>query len=108
MLRALALTVLIECAAAWILGARTRRDQEMVALANLLTNPMVVSIGAAVSLIDYGLVRPVTLVMEAGVVIIEGVVYKKTIDIKTGPYKLSLICNLTSYLIGEVLNSFVF
>lgn len=109
MLRALALTILIECAAAWLLGLRTKRDQTTVVLVNLLTNPLVVSLGAAVSVwIGIRAVRPVTLVMEAAVVIIEGAVYRKTLITDRNPYAVSLICNLASFLIGEVLNRYVF
>lgn len=109
MLRALALTILIECAAAWTLGVRTKRDQTTVVLVNLLTNPLVVSLGAAARFfIGMGAVLPVTLVMEAAAVIAEGAVYKKTINAKRDPYVISLVCNLASFLIGEVLNRFVF
>ena len=109
MLRALAFTILIECAAAWLFGVRTKRDQTTVVLVNLLTNPLVVSLGAATSLwIGIKAVRPVTLVMEALVVVIEGAVYKKTLVSERNPYVLSLICNLASFLIGEILNRYVF
>ena len=109
MLRALALTILIECAAAWLLGARTKRDQTTVVLVNLLTNPLVVSLGAATSLwLGFKAVRPVTLAMEVLVVVIEGAVYKKTLIIEKNPYVVSLVCNLASFLIGEVLNRYVF
>ena len=109
MLRALALTILIECAAAWLLGVRTKRDQTIVVLANCLTNPLVVSLGAATQVfIGLSAVRPVTLVMEAAAWAAEGTVYKRTLVSDRSPYVLSLVCNLASYLIGEVLNRYVF
>ena len=109
MLRALALTIIIECAAAWILGIRTKHDQTTVALVNLMTNPLVVSMGAAVRFfIGIPVMLPATLVMEAAVVAAEGAIYNKTLEAKKNPYVLSLICNMTSYLVGEILNRFVF
>ena len=109
MLRALVLTILIECAVAWLLGVRTKRDQTTVVLVNLLTNPLVVSLGAATSLwLGFKAVRPVTLALEVLVVVVEGAVYRKTLTTDRNPYAVSLICNLASFLIGEVLNRYVF
>jgi len=109
MLRALALTVIIEGSTAWIMGVRNVRDQGTVALANILTNPLVVSLGAAAMYyIGPRALRPVTLTMEVLVFIAEGYIYKRRITCKADPYVLSLACNLSSYLIGEMLNRFVF
>lgn len=109
MLRALALTVVIEGIAAWIMGVRSMREQTTVALANLLTNPIVVSTGAAVQFfISRSALLPITLVMEAAVVLIEGLIYKKHMKTDMNPFLLSCVCNLASYGIGEILNRFVF
>ena len=109
MIRAFALTLIIESIAAWLLGVRTSRGQATVALANLLTNPVVVSAGAAVQFfIGYRALLPATLMMEAAVIVIEGSIYKKHIDVRVNPFALSLACNLASYGIGEILNRFVF
>lgn len=109
MLRALVITILLECAAAWTLGVRTKRDQTTVVLANMLTNPLVVSIGAAVRFfIGIRALLPATLIMEIAVWIVEGRVYKKTLKADRDPYVISLVCNLTSFLVGEVLNRYVF
>ena len=105
MIRALALTILIECAAGWMLGVRDRRGQGVIVLANLMTNPLVVSLGAAVQLFagrEY--LAPVTIAMEIIAVIAEGFVYSRHLTSKTDPYILSLACNLSSYLIGAVIN----
>ena len=66
MLRAFALTVLVECAAAWCLGVRDCYSQMIVILANLMTNPLVVSGGAVVIVqIGYGALLPAMLVVQS-------------------------------------------
>lgn len=109
MLRALLLTLIIECAIAWILGVRSRDGQKVVFLANLMTNPLVVSIGAGVLLfLGRNMLFPITVIMEVIVVVVEGVVYRRYLDIDRNPFFVSLACNTGSFLIGELLNRFVF
>lgn len=109
MLRALVLTIFVEGIAAWLLGVRTSRGQTTVALANLLTNPLVVSAGAAVQFfISPRALLPATLLMEAAVLFTEGAIYKKHLDVDMNPFAVSFVCNLASYGIGEILNRFVF
>lgn len=109
MIRALTITIVIECLAAWILRVRNRHDLTVVVLVNLMTNPLVVSIGAAV-LVFAGrdMLMPATLAMEALVVIVECMVYSKTIDTECNAFVLSLVCNAASYMIGEILNRLFF
>lgn len=105
MLKALCLTIMIECAAGWILGVRGRHDQGIIVLVNLLTNPLVVSLGAAVLFFagrEY--LMPATIAMEIMAVIAEGLIYKRHLTVKTDPFVLSLICNMSSYLIGVIIN----
>ena len=109
MLRALALTVIIECAAAWLLGVRNRHDQIIVMLANLATNPVVVSAGAAVMVFwGYDKLLPCTLVMEVIAVAVEAAIYRRNISTGISPVMLSIVCNLTSYLLGELFNRVLF
>lgn len=109
MLRALVLTAAVECAVAWLIGVRDKRGQSVVVLVNLLTNPLVVSIGAAVLYFaGPGALLTVTLVMEVIVVAVEGMVYHKMAVNVRNPFLISLICNLSSYVAGELLNRFVF
>lgn len=109
MLRALALTVLIECVTAWVLGVRSARDQMIVALVNVITNPLVVSIGAAVLFMGgRDIFRISMIVMEISVVLVEGLIYKKKLSCEINPFMLALICNVVSYICGEILNRFVF
>lgn len=108
MLRALLITLIIECAVAWILGVRTRDGQKVVFLANLMTNPVVVSMGAGVLLfLGRNMLFPITVIMEVIVVVVEGVVYRRYLETERDPFVISLICNAVSFFTGELLNRFV-
>ena len=109
MMRALALTIIIECAAAWILGVRNKQGQRVVLLANCITNPVLVSISAAVMFFSgYMALLVTTLLMEIIVVAVEGIVYKKYLVAYRNPFAIAFICNACSYAAGEVLNRLVF
>ena len=65
MLRALTLTVVIEVITAWVFGVKSAGDQIVVVLANLMTNPLVVSFGAAAAVfIGHQVLLPFTIAME--------------------------------------------
>lgn len=105
MLRALCFTIMIECAAGWIMGVRDRQGQSIIVLVNLLTNPLVVSLGAAILFFaGHEYLAPATIAMEMIVVIAEGMIYKSHLTVKMDPFTLSLVCNLSSYLIGVIIN----
>ena len=109
MLRALIITIIIEGACAWTLGVRDMKGQKVVLLANLMTNPIVVSVGAAVVLFagnEY--LFPVTMALEICVIVAEAIVYKYALDYDRNPWLLSLLCNVASYIIGEILNNHIF
>lgn len=109
MLRALVLTVVIEVSVAWLAKVRNRRDLIVVALVNVLTNPLVVSIGAAIALfIGYSYFLPIMIILEITALLVEASIYKKTLISQVNPFLLSLMCNGTSYIIGEFLNHYVF
>lgn len=109
MARALILTVLVECLAAWCMGVRSRHDQIVVVLVNLMTNPLLVSLSAAaVVWLGYGAKLPATIILEAAAVIAEGFVYKNRLEAECDPFLLSIVCNASSFTIGEILNRFVF
>ena len=99
----LALTVIIEALAALVCGVRTRRGQFTVLLANIITNPLMNSILTAVSfLISPAAYYWFLVPLEAAVVLAEGLIYKKTLQIKMNPFLLSLILNLCSYFLGTL------
>ena len=105
MSRALILTIFIETLVAFIIGLR-KKDLLNVMLVNIMTNPVVFIIPLYVNL-RYGLIpRHITLfIMEMGALFSEGYVYSKYLNYKKmNPYLLSLILNLSSYLLGLVIN----
>ena len=100
----LALTVIIEAAAAFVCGVRTRRGQLTVLLANIVTNPLMNSVLTAVSFLIapaayYWFIVP----LEIFVVLAEGLICKKTLQIRMNPFLLSLILNACSCFIGTLI-----
>ncbi len=104
-LRCLILTIIVECLIAFILGYR-KKDLLNILLANAITNPIVSTIPVYVN-VKYGLLyrNICLLVLELLVLIVEGYIYKKYLkNRKINPYILSLILNISSYLIGMIIN----
>lgn len=96
------LTVVIEAAFAFIFSVRTARGQLIVFLANTITNPLLNCIITVVTFfispsLYYYLIAP----LEILVVIVEGIIYSKTLSVKINPFLLSLILNICSYFIGS-------
>ena len=105
MVKCLILTILMEVILAFILGIR-KGDTLIVILVNIMTNPLVVSIPIFI-MMKYGMrYRFYALaILEIMAFASEGFVYSKVLDYKKiNPYVVSLILNLGSYLIGEVIN----
>ena len=73
------------------------RELGVVAAANLLTNPLLVFLWHLSCKNLF-----VLLLMEAGAVWAEGFCYKKCTAFRH-PYAFSLVCNLISFMIGELL-----
>ena len=102
MVTALALTVVIEAALAFLLGVRTGRDQLIVLLANVITNPLLNAILTIVSFyispaVYYWFLVP----LEIAVVFAEGRIYKNTLTLKMNRYLFSFLLNLGSFFIGS-------
>ena len=109
MLYCLAMTVVIEAGAAYILGLRTLREQGVVLAVNIMTNPLLVSVGYCVMLFTGQAAYLIYLVAaEIAVVLAEGLVYKKMLSAERSPFLLSLILNLFSFGLGELLNRLLF
>ena len=107
MTECLILTIIIEVGIAIILGYR-KKDLVNILLVNIITNPIVVTIPLYIN-VNYGLSkRNITLLMlEILTVFAEGFIYKLYLkNKKINPYLLSLILNVSSYLIGVVINGF--
>ena len=109
MFRCLIITIVIELIVALIIGVRDKKDILNVVLVNILTNPVVVSFPIFVFLLRGETARWITLVtLEILTVIVEGFVYYKFFKYrKLNGFLVSLILNLASYGIGELINRFL-
>lgn len=109
MLICLLCTIIIECTVALILGYR-KKDLLNVLLVNLLTNPIVSSVPVYFNY-HYGLrARNIVLIiLEIITFIVEGFIYVKVLQRrKINGFILSLILNLSSYLIGLLISPIIF
>ena len=98
LLVSLLLTLLLECAFAFVAGARTPRRLLLVALVNVLTNPPVVML---CTLFPSPLL---TAAMELAAVLTEGLIYRARADWLRRPFLFSLAINAFSYLTGLLIN----
>ncbi|MCR4581244.1 MAG: hypothetical protein K5666_01890 [Bacilli bacterium] len=106
MIKCLICTILIEVIIAFILKVRNKKDLFNVILVNIVTNPVVVSL-PFVFLITRGLraYRISFIALEIITLFVEGFIYHKVLEYKKiNPFILSLILNLGSYFIGEIIN----
>ena len=106
MIKCLLLTIIIEIIIGIIIGIRDKKDLLNILLVNILTNPLVVSIPIYV-LVKYGYNYQIIslIILEILTVIVEGLIYLKTLKYKKiNPFIVSVILNLSSYLIGEIIN----
>ncbi len=110
MLIAFLCTITIESLIACICKIKEKEDFFIIFLANCLTNPLVVSISFYIN-IRYGLIprRIIIILLEIITIIIEGFLYKKCLSNKKhNPFFLSIYLNGSSYLLGILINSFLF
>ena len=109
MLRCLLITIIIEVITGLIIGIRDKKDILNIVLVNILTNPVVVSVPVLILLVWGPTARWISLaVLEILTVVVEGFIYFKVLKYrKINGFLVSLILNLASYGIGELLNRFV-
>lgn len=109
MLRCLLLTIIIELILALILGIRDKKDIINVVLVNIITNPIVVLTPIIIYLKFGAIISRISLIiLEILTVLVEGLIYKKVLKFnKINGLLLSLILNLASFLIGELINNFI-
>ena len=107
MLRGLVCTLLIEVGFALLLGVRKKRDLLFVALVNLMTNPLVGSLGIAAGFFFGTTVRIICMIfLELSAFAAEALVYRKMLDYKKiNPFLLSLLLNTASYFLGLLINN---
>ena len=109
MIRCLVITILIETTIAFIIKYRNR-DLLNVVLVNILTNPILNSVMVYIN-VYYGLkIRNIfVIIFEILVVIIEGAIYQKYLENrKINGYLLSLLLNISSYVLGLVINKIIY
>ena len=103
-------TIIIELLVAFILKVRDKKDILNIILVNITTNPLLVTTTTYINII-YGLKYRNILIypFEILVVLVEGLVYKKYLKYKKiNPYLLSFILNVSSYLIGLIINKIIY
>lgn len=105
---ALSLTILIE----WSLSCaflRRKSDWQIVVLAQCLTNPVLNMLLLVNSY--FGLFNPVAVLvfLEVLVVLVEAAIYKKCLreKIKISPLAFSILLNVASFSVGQILNALV-
>lgn len=94
----LTLTLVLELGFALLWGVG-RRDLSLVALANVLTNPAVVLCHALAALFIPAALPPVTFILEAGAILVEGRLFADRGGIRF-PWGFSLCANLFSFSVG--------
>lgn len=106
MIRCLLLTIIIELIIALIIGVRDKKDVINVILVNVITNPIVVLLPIIIYIkFGYTFEKISLYILEVLTVLLEGLIYKKVLKYKKiNPFLISLILNLASFLIGELLN----
>lgn len=102
MLMCLIITIIIEMVFAYILKVRDKIDFLNILLVNILTNPILVITTYMIGILSSKLNKDIaTYIFEVLVVLTEGYIYKKVLKYKKiNGFILSLILNLSSYLIG--------
>lgn len=106
MIKCLLCTIIIEVFMAFILKVRDKKDFLNIILVNIITNPIVVTVPVLMA-IKYSYRTSIIslIVLEILTVFIEGLIYLKVLKYrKINPFLLSLILNVSSYFIGEVIN----
>ena len=104
----LGLTLVIELAVAFLLKIRGWTEFLIVALGNVLTNPLVVLIVYLMIFRFPDWRWPVEILLEILVIPTEGLLYraaKKSGFRFNKPFLLALVCNLSSYSFGLILNA---
>ena len=107
MLKCLFFTILIEIVVGLIIGIRNKRDFLNIVLVNVFTNPLVTSIPVLIYInFRYTPYIISLILLEIFAFVSEGLIYKKTLVYKRiNPFIISLILNLSSYLIGLLINN---
>ena len=106
----LLLTLVIELAVSLILGVRDKNDILVIALANIITNPVAVYIYGCISKYSSAIMIMIgtVILIETAVVIIEYLIFKRYLSLKRiNPFLFSFIINALSFFIGMIITRFI-
>ena len=102
---ALLMTVVIETAAALIIGVRDRYDFWLIVAVNMITNPTINVVAAAVNSAAHRFQPYAVAALEIAVVFAEAAVFKNRLAYKKmRPLLFSLILNAVSFSTGLILS----
>lgn len=110
MMICLVTTIFIESSIAFLFKVKEKEDFLLILLVNCLTNPLVVTIPYSIN-INHGIFyRNTTLyTLEIITFLVEGYMYKKYLNYtKINGYVLSFLLNISSFLLGNVINYFLY
>ena len=109
MIRSLVITLIDEIFIAIILKIKDKKDLLNILLVNLLTNPLLNAIIIYINVFYSIKARNISLIfLEIFVVFIEGFIYKNVLKYKKiNCYLLSLILNISSCILGTIINNFL-
>lgn len=107
MVRCLVGTIIIEIIIGIIIGIRDKKDILNIGLVNIFTNPLVSSIPVLIYInCGYTLEIISLVILEIFAFVSEGFIYSKVLKFKKiNPFLISLILNLSSYIIGVIINN---
>ncbi len=106
MIVCLLMTIILESIISFLIRIKDKQDYLNIILVNILTNPILVTTSSIIRF-NYGLsiYKIYMIILEIIVIIVEGFIYKKYIKYnRINPYLLSLILNLSSYILGFIIN----
>ena len=102
------LTIILELSLSLILGLR-KKDLIYVILVNIITNPVLNSTLALVYIKYHTHIIITLIILEILAFLIEGLIYKKVLNYKKiNPILLSLFLNMFSFIVGQIINNFIF
>ena len=109
MARCLVLTIIIEVIVGLVLGIKNKNDIIKIVIVNVITNPIVVFVPIVIYYyLGHNFYVISLLTLEVITVLFEGYIYKVKFDYKRlNPFYISLLLNLSSYFVGELINNFL-
>lgn len=100
------LTLIFELGITHILGVRGKENKKIVVLVNVITNPLLVFIVITLMTLQVNKILLLSCIamLEFIAFTVEGILYSKYLNYnKINPFVLSLIANVFSYSLGEIL-----